>query len=1543
MHKLLILLFFCLTATWLQAQVPKTITLNPAKSSAQPNPDAPDAACFAGTFTPGPIVGQSNDNSLDTIYLCFGDSILIDHNGDQMFMDPDPTTLPGISYVFYNCPPTGTGDPVAVLSDPCLWPGSPGTGFWATSGPPSGDHWFFNTGGLINATTFGNGNPVLIWFAPITVTDHPNGMLEQGCVDVNTNAAFAVVYLKRITEIGPNGMTTVNTNFTDDCKGRFRLRGGFPEWDLNATYKVTIRLASDPSVKALIYTPPAQMKHSTDIIFSVPQPGIYEVIVEDGKSCDHIFQINMASCTSTDNVGISLPEMVGPPGGQVCVPLRINNFTDIIGTSFSLGWDPTVLQFDSVRNPHPNLTGFNPANNLNTNNAGQGFLGILYSDFINANGTTIPSGETMVEVCFTIIAPLDSCSALDIGSFPSLVTMDNAFGSQLAITIDTGSVCVQFIPLEVEFAVGPPTCNEMAPLCAIIKDGAAPFDVTWRQLPNGNGGLVTTLVADTIKTLPLAEGTWEICVTDQNGGGQTVCDTLTIDVPSLGATLAVVQLPSCNGGMNGSLRADVTVDGVTIPPPSAGFTFQWNTVPPQTNQTISNLKAGNYSVIVTNTATGCTAIAAGSLSQPAQIVPDIQITPASCQGISDGRIITTVMGGTPGSAGNEYLFNWEYTPDCNSTSLFVDESGSGNPFTMNNKPAGCYFVTITDGNGCTYVHPVEIEVPNAREVTLDTITIDNPTCFGAANGNVEIQINAQPAFINPAMLFFWNPVPPTTTAGTQTNNGDMSQYSNLAAGTYEVLALETNSGCSVGAVFTLNQPPDLNVATTAKTNPSCSLQNNGSITVAGTGGTPNYVFTWTANPPVVLPSGTNQQNLTPGTYTVTITDANGCKDSLTIALPLPPPPAITSIDSTSIVCGADGCLTVNAPTAVGFNWTTLSGLPIGNTAKVCSLPGDTYVIVINDAQNCVNSDTVTLEPVVPVFFADTLLQQPNCNGGNDGTIALDVQGGNPGYIYKWSGGQSTSVLPAIASGTYTVTVTDLQGCTLVGTFVLPNPPGIIVQYNNIQPATCPGVCDGRVEVVSYYNTVPPTFVNLDFLWEDGSTDSVRTDLCAGFNTVTVTDPVKTCFKIDSLSIDSPPAFVVNFDTIPVTCFGGADGEARVMVSGGNGVPFTYLWNNNSTQPAAVGLMAGDATVTITDKNGCVDTFTTMITQPAEILVNPDFSKTEVPDCFGNSTGTLAVTATGGVPDYNYNWANASGTNVGNENPLGNLPAGIYTVTVTDINGCTKVASQLQLQDPPPVQGTFLPWEDILCFGDETTLVIDTIFGGSGAPYQYSLDFGVFLDAGFQTPLTGGEHYITYIDRQGCEYTDTIFVPEPDQIVVTFDPNVFEIELGDSIQLLPDISGALVADFTWTPAEFVSNPDTLEPFTRTYESQTYTLVVFDDKGCSATGSVQVNIDPNRNVYIPNVFIPAEPKGLNDHFNVYTGRGVEIVNYMRVFDRWGNLMYEREKFQPNGNDFSEGWDGRYKGDYVNPGVYVYVVEVKFLDGRVLLYRGDVTVLR
>lgn len=1556
MHKFLIPLFTCFicTATLLRAQVPQLISV-PYPFNPNFTPSGADALpCnFAGTFTVGQFIGQSNDTALDTIYLCEGDSIFIQGNGDaDLSGDPNAATPPGVAYIFYNCAPTIAGDNLQtiVTNEPCLILAPNNLPYFAF-GQPNGSIWLYNSGNL--QTLFNMGQPLLLHFAPATIDDFGNQVYESvspgfppgPCVNVNTSVEFEVVYLNAIAESG------VSSNFGNDCLGKFRISGGYPQWNSAAKFTIDISLKSDPTVKALIYNAADQLKHNADVIFSVPQAGIYVVTVEDGKSCGHSFEIAMNSCDATDNVFISLPDTISPPGSQLCIPVVVEGF-QIIGASFSLAWDETILQYSSVQNPNPAIGTFN-AGNLNPANAPAGQLGVIIYDQDTAGAViNIPDGQSLFEVCFNVIGPLDSCSEITVINAPSQVNIEDPVGSSLALTVNQGQACVGFIPLEITVEVIDTLCVGIATASIQVTatGGEAPgYEVVVEKLITGPT-MVGNIVAagGTHIETGLTSGTYSICVTDDNGNGMfTDCDTVTLNLPTVGASLQNTKLPTCNGDMDGIVTAIVSLDGTAEPNPGPNFSFNWTPAPSPTGPVYNNAPAGVYFVTITDSNTGCTATASGTLDQPAVVSGTYTVTPASCPGIFDGAITYTPQGGTP-DANNEYQYNWEFV--CNvSDPPAQGPNGTGNPIVITGLQACNWFVTITDSQGCT--HTEEIEVTNQREVEIVLNNLNNTNCAGDSTGSICVDVLETPASANPSYFFSWS------LAGFPQTDGPLTScYTDLPAGTYNVLAID-QLGCAATASFEVLSPQPLVLDTLSLQNPNCFLQNNGSITVIAVGGTggPNYNYLWDN-----AASGNTIMNLFPGDYAVTATDANGCQDSLNFTLQLPPPPVISAVDSTSVKCGSDGCLSVTSPTAVTFQWQSLDGQVIGTTAQICDLQGDTFIVTILDNQGCSTTDTFWLAPVTPMSFSDTTLINPSCFGYDDGSISIGVMDGNPGYTYLWNdpAAQTTPTVPDLPAGDWGVTVTDQQGCTLEGTFTLTDPPQIITFFSEPDSTSCFGVCDGGITIIAQFGTQPPSTGDFNFVWSDGGTDSLRTDLCADTISVITIDS-NNCFALDTVIIPGPPE--VGYDTLytnPTTCFGGNDGQAIVAGAGGNGGPFTYEWSPGGATTAVVnGLIADEFTVTITDRDGCTGVYTTEVTQPEEIVALQDDDASQDILCFGDDSGILGVTVTGGNPGgYTYSWQDANGMNVGNTQVVNMLPSGVYSVTVTDTEGCTGEVQNLVLNDPPPVDGEYLPWEELLCFGDETTLIIDTIFGGSGAPYQYSLDFGVSLNQDFPISMGGGEHYITYFDRHGCEHTDTIFVNEPDPIVVSFnppqdpnvvivslDPLVVEIELGDSLQLNPLITGAVVDSFFWSPADGLSNPDSITPTVYTFNNQTYTLTVFDANGCSGSGSITVNIDPNRNVYIPNIFYPGNPNGLNDHFNPQIGRGVEKVNYMRIYDRWGTLMYERNDFYPNNDILSEGWNGKYRGDYVNPAVFVYVIEVKFLDQKVLLYRGDVTVYR
>ncbi|MCC6282702.1 MAG: gliding motility-associated C-terminal domain-containing protein [Saprospiraceae bacterium] len=1502
----------------------------------------------AGTFQLGAFTGQSNDTNLtgpqDTIFLCRNDQILIDHNGDSdLSGDPQPATLPGIGWAFYTCAPTVMGDNLAtVLTDPCILPGAT-NGIWVATDQPNGDIAFINNGGL--QTAFNSGQPILLHFAPITLdvfaTQGFEGNPAGPCVNVNTGVEFKVLYMNAIEESG------VSTNFGNDCLGKFRIEGGYPEWNTQAVYTITITLASDPTIKAVIHTAASQLFHGADVIFSVPQPGTYDVTVEDGKSCGHTFQINMAGCNAMDNVVFALPDTVSPPGSTICIPITVQNF-NLVGASFSLNWDPTILEFNTVQNAHPAIGTFN-ASNLNTQSTAEGRLGAIIYDQVNlGNVISIPDDETLMEICFTVIGNLGECTPLGITNSPSAINIEDALGQAVALTAIDGQLCVDFLPLSYALSVVDTTCAGTASIEVTVTGGTAPYEVIRQRInPLGAVSIMNIPTAGGTVTYPgLSTGDYLIRITDNNGFGTELNDTVSINLQTLGVALDVTsQLPTCNGFADGVVTASVLIGTTPVNNPGPPqFTFNWlpASVPNPTGAVQTGVAAGAYSVTVTDVSSQCTAVASGALGQPSVISDqNVTVAPASCTGICDGSISYTSTGGTPytTSGSNTYDYSWEFTADvATPPSPLPNGTGNSNPFLLTNLCAGSYFVTITDANGCTITD--EVTLNNQRVLELVLNSQSNTTCAKLDNGSATVEVQETPP-TGATYNFFWAP-----NGFTQTNTATTSTYDDLAAGSYNVLATDA-AGCADTLTVVITSPPELEIDTINLTQPSCTFQNDGAISTFTSGGSggPLYTYLWSANANNANTSFVN--NLIPGTYTITVTDVNGCQDSLSFDLALPAPPTIDGIDSVSVRCGSDGCLTVLTSTGTNFTWQTLGGTVLpSNTAQICDLPGGTYVVTVVDDLGCGTQDTLTLDSVEVMAFSDTTFLLPTCFGYDDGRISVGVSGGNPNYNFLWSpSGQITGTLIDVIAGPYSVVVTDAQGCTLTGDFTLTEPPAIVNTFPaaQIQAVSCFGTCDGQAAPVVQFASTPPTSGNFSFVWQGGSTDSLRTDLCAGINRVTITDGGN-CFLVDSVFIDGPTAVAFTaLDSTSTSCNGTDDGSVTVAGSGGNGGPFTYLWNTPNADATATvsNLAAGIYSVTITDKDGCTGVYSTEVIEPEPVVLAEGPGRDI--QCFGGTDGELSVVVTGGnIGTIIYSWSD--GTNViSTVASATNLSSGTYAVTATDAAGCTGVLSNLVLSDPPPVQGSYLPWEPLVCNGDETTLVIDTILGGAGGPYQFSVDFGVQLSQDFPITVGGGEHYITYFDVRNCEYTDTITIDEPAPIVVSFDPDEIEIELGDSLVLQPIITGAVVDSFIWTPANLLLNPTALNPTAYTFESETFSLVVFDENGCVGTGSVLINVDPNRNVFIPNIFTPGNPSGQNDHFNVYAGAGVKQINFMQVFNRWGELMYERKTFFPDNDNLSEGWDGRYKGDVVNPGVYVYIVEVEFLDDRVLLYRGDVTVIR
>ncbi len=321
-----------------------------------------------------------------------------------------------------------------------------------------------------------------------------------------------------------------------------------------------------------------------------------------------------------------------------------------------------------------------------------------------------------------------------------------------------------------------------------------------------------------------------------------------------------------------------------------------------------------------------------------------------------------------------------------------------------------------------------------------------------------------------------------------------------------------------------------------------------------------------------------------------------------------------------------------------------------------------------------------------------------------------------------------------------------------------------------------------------------------------------------------------------------------------------------------------------------------------------------------------------------------VEATGGnqTPNSPYTFAWGDNNNGGTLNA--NLAAGTYTVTVTDYKNCMDDLS-FTISEPEPITFSLNPIEPPLCFGDATIITIDTVFGGANNAFEEytfevdnnGLNFPVLQAA----TVFAGDHLVTVEDINGCSEEISVSIISPGQINIDL-PASIVVELGDSTtQLSPTITPSGTYSYLWTPADVLSSDTIRNPFVFPGNSLDYTLTIVNENGCTATESIFVELDANRNVYIPNIFSP-NGDGYNDKFEIFTCLGVRSVNSVRLFDRWGGLLYEEMDVDPSCLGVKL-WDGSKNSETLPSGVYVYMIEVEFLDDVVLTYRGDVTIVR
>ncbi len=948
-------------------------------------------------------------------------------------------------------------------------------------------------------------------------------------------------------------------------------------------------------------------------------------------------------------------------------------------------------------------------------------------------------------------------------------------------------------------------------------------------------------------------------------------------------------------------------------------------------QSFNGLGAATYTLNVTD-ANNCPGTATVTITQPSSaLVTSITAsTNPSCGGTNGSATGLASGGAAP------YDYVWTGTAGTLQTT-----NNSNTSDVLNNLSAGTYTVTVTDNNGCTASATVTLSNSGGPSVSITSQT--NVLCFGGATGNATASatLGASP------YDYAW-----TGTAGTlQTTNNSVvpDVINNLAAGTYTITVTDSN-GCIGTNTVTITQPASASsVSITASTNPPCG-SNTGSATALANGGTSPYDYVWTGTAGTLQTTNNSTtqdvlNNLAGGTYTVTTTDNNGCVASATVTLTNTGGASVSITSQMDVLCfgGTTGSATANATLGVSpydYVWTGSSGtVQTTNNSVVAdvvnNLIAGTYTVIVTDNNGCIGSATVTItQPSSAPVVAITNTVNAPCNASSGSATAL-ASGGTSPYDYVWTGSAgtlqttnnstSTDVLNNLAAGTYTITVTDNNGCTASNTAVITNTGGATVNITSQTNVLCFGGNTGNATSTATGGASP-----YDYVWT-GTVGTLQTanniavpntlnNLTAGTYTVTVTDN-NNCVSSAVLTITQPVSAlsVALVNSINATC-GNSNGSGTVAASGGTiGGGYTYSWSpSGGNNASASGLAANTYTVTATDGNSCIATCLVVIANSTGPVVSIT-SQINV-NCNGGNTGSATANATGGTGTLSYSWSGGGGTNATSSG----LSAGTYTVTVTDGAGCSNASTVTITQNPAIILTTSSTPSNC----SSNTGTASAIAGGGTGTLSYS-----WSPPGGSTSsinnLGAGTYTVTVTDSLGCTATNTATVasiggPTADA------GNDVTITAGNSTLL--NGTGSLGATFSWSPSGSLSCNNCANPIATPAQTTTYTLTVTLN-GCSTTDSVTVFIDILcGELFIPTAFSPNND-GQNDFLYVM---GDCISNLqLAIFDRWGEKVFET-------TDQTVGWDGTFNGKKLDAGVFAYYLSAT-VKGQEVKKHGNITIVK
>lgn len=644
---------------------------------------------------------------------------------------------------------------------------------------------------------------------------------------------------------------------------------------------------------------------------------------------------------------------------------------------------------------------------------------------------------------------------------------------------------------------------------------------------------------------------------------------------------------------------------------------------------------------------------------------------------------------------------------------------------VGNAPINC--TVETGSSSCVYI---------ICELNIDNIAATAVDCYGNNTGTATVAVSGGTGIYQ----YLWN----------DPLKQNSAQAVFLQAGTYRVSVTDTNECLGVANV-TVPQPDSI-VITPAVTDALCVGEANGNIAVDITGGVGNFLYAWSNGQ-----AGNKAVNLSAGTYTVSVTDGNGCVAQQLIAVGEPDTALAVTVAQTFQGCnggkGNEAMAVASGGTGNTYNYAWSDGK---TGVRVNNLDSTLYTVTVTDVNGCKASSTLKMKDLDPIT-AKIIQKTPTCYSAKDGSLGVNIVTGGVGkvesdYAFRWSTGQTGNAIKDLAGGVvYTVTVTDAQGCVGVASRMLDQPAQVSFEIQT-KDALCFGSQDGTATIINPKGQG----ANFTYRWDQtakGQITPTATNLTAGSYAVTITDEGG-CSSTGTATVGQPTRIASSFETVNNLCFGDTKGALLVKASGGVG-GYTYAWSNGATATKNDNLAAGTYQLTITDKNQCVHTNSATVTQPDSLTAQFDLTD---PACASGRDGSIKILPSGGTAPYQFSMDNK---NFSTTSTLIGLKANDYKIYVKDRNNCTFF-DKVTINDPPKFSVDAGESTYMIRLGDSLQLTATSINGVGTVSYVWSGSYGSTLSCSeCESVLAKPDDMITYevyaIDEKGCEATDRTMV------------------------------------------------------------------------------------------------------------------------------------------------------------------------------------------